>query len=86
MSATVKVKIAVAVDPQGRWYAHGSGDAASGLLYPQNHNELLETVDIDQCGPNEALFWVSAELPVPAIQEVAGEVQAEPQPPGQQTD
>jgi hypothetical protein len=75
VSTTVKVKIAVAVDPKGRWYAYGSGDAG-GLLYPQNHDELLETVDIDQCGPNEALFWVSAELPVPAVQEVAGEVHA----------
>jgi len=74
MTKTVKVKIAVAVDPKGRWYAQGSGDTATGFVYPMNHDELLETVDIDQCGPNEALFWITAELPVPAIEEVAGVV------------
>lgn len=83
MTQTVKVKIAVAVDPKGRWYAYGSGDVASGHLFPTNHDELLETVDIDQCGPNEALFWVTAELPVPAIREIAGEVAVETQQPDQ---
>lgn len=74
MTKTVKVRIAVAVDPQGRWYAQGSGELLTGLLYPKNHDELLETVDVDQCGPNEALFWITAELPVPQIEEVAGVV------------
>lgn len=69
---TVKVKIAVAVDPKGRWYAMGTPE------FPLNHDELLETVDIDQCGPNEALFWVTAELPIPEVQELAGEVQQAP--------
>jgi hypothetical protein len=70
MARTVKVRIAVAVDPKGRWYAHGTDN------FPNNHDELLEVVDIDQCGPNEALFWITAELPVPEIQEVAGEIAA----------
>lgn len=69
---TVKVRIAVAVDPKGRWYAMG----APG--FPRNHGELLETVDMDQCGPNEALFWVTAELPIPEVQEVEGEFQQTP--------
>jgi hypothetical protein len=68
---TVKVKIAVAVDPQGRWYAHGSG--GKDFQFPENHDELLETVDTDQCGPNEKLYWITAELIVPQIETVAGE-------------
>ncbi len=69
---TVKVRIAVAVDPKGRWYAMGTPSL------PRNHDELLETVDMDQCGPNEALFWVTAELPIPEVLEVEGEVQQTP--------
>lgn len=72
MAQTIKVRIAVAVDPKGRWYAGGSG--SDEYQYPKNHDELLEVVDIDQCGPNEALFWITAELPVPEVREVAGEV------------
>lgn len=70
MTRTVKVRIAVAIDPKGRWYAHGTDS------FPKNHDELLEVVDIDQCGPNEALFWITAELPVPEVQEVAGKIAA----------
>lgn len=75
---TVKVRIAVAVDPKGRWCTHGNGELEAGLLYPKNHDELLETIDLDQCGPSEALFWLTAELPIPEPVEVAAktEVQA----------
>lgn len=77
--STVKIRIAVAVDPKGRWYAHGQS-TDSGAPFPSNHDELLETVDIAECGPNEALFWVTAELPIPETAEVAGEaLPADPQ-------
>lgn len=69
MAKTIKVRIAVAVDPKGRWYAHGTD------TFPRNHDELLEVVDMDQCGPNEALYWITAELAVPEIQEVAGKAE-----------
>lgn len=71
MPKTVKVRIPVAVDPQGRWYAHG---------YPtiRNHDELLETTDFDTIGPNEALYWITAELAVPEVAEVAGVVETTP--------
>lgn len=65
----MKIRIAVAVDPKGRWYAHGSGDGDK--VYPKNHDELLEVVDLDQCGPSEALYWVEVDLPVPQVKTVA---------------
>lgn len=71
---TVKVRIAVAVDPKGRWYGHGQG-GENQLSFPMNHDELLETVDMEECGPNEALFWLTAELPVPEVTEVAAKME-----------
>ena len=71
MGATVKVRIAVAVDPKGRWVASGwSGDNSSG---PESHNELLEMYDDDTIGPSERFFWLTAELPLPTIDEVPAE-------------
>lgn len=61
---TVNVRIPVAVDPQGRWYAYGHPSI-------KNHDELLETVDYDTIGPSEALYWVTAELTVPEPAEAA---------------
>lgn len=69
---TIKVRIAVAVDPKGRWYGMGSG-GPDQITFPMNHDELLEFVDIDRCGPNERLYWVTSELLVPEIETVAGE-------------
>ncbi|WLA80254.1 hypothetical protein [Bradyrhizobium elkanii] len=63
---TVRVRIAVAVDPKGRWYAQGSGEGHE-LLYPTNHDQLLET----------RLFWLTAELLVPQIETVAAEASLE---------
>lgn len=71
--ATVKIRIPVAVDPRGRWYAFGwkQGDRSG----PKNHDELLETTDISEIGPNEALFWITAELPIPAVETAEGAVE-----------
>jgi hypothetical protein len=74
MSKTIKIRIPVAVDPQGRWYAYGWNSGKHDG--PRNHDELLEVTDMDQIGPNEALFWITAELPVPEAQEVAAEVES----------
>lgn len=78
MSDKVTVRIAVAVDPRGRWVAHGwyaGGDSAG----PRNHDELLETYDYECIGPSERLFWLTAELPVPSIDEVSAAVEEKPQ-------
>jgi hypothetical protein len=73
MSKTVKIRIPVAVDPDGRWYAYGwSNGKSSG---PANHDQLLEVTDLDTVGPSEALFWITAELPVPEVSEVAADVE-----------
>lgn len=72
---TVKVRIPIAVDARGRWYAYGWGtEETTG---PKNHDELLEVTSIDQVGPNERLFWIVAELPVPKVEMVFAEVVAE---------
>lgn len=78
MGATIKVRIAIAVDPQGRWYAYGSGTREKN--YIENHDHLLETTDYDTIGPSEALFWLTAELPIPEVKEIAATAQPAPQP------
>jgi hypothetical protein len=74
MAKTVKVRIPVAVDPQGRYHAYGwsTGDVSG----PRNHDELLEVTDTDSIGPNEAWYWLTAELPVPESVEVEAAVEA----------
>jgi hypothetical protein len=72
MTKTVKVRIPVAVDPKGRWYAHGWRNYTD--QGPINHDQLLEVTDFDTIGPNEALYWITAELPIPQIEEVTGAV------------
>lgn len=69
MSDIVRVRIAVAVDPKGRWYAYGFSTADGGHG-PRNHDELLEIVDSETLGPAEAHFWVVADLPIPQVQIV----------------
>jgi len=57
---TVKVRIAVAVDPCGNWNA-------SGWLNPDGQIAEGEAMDIAIDGVNEGAskYWVEAELPVP---------------------
>lgn len=66
--ATVKIKIAVAVDPQGNWNA--SGWKVHGRQ-PEDREFLscaLEGLDSSE----ESTFWVEVELPVPETQTVKG--------------
>ena len=62
---TVRVRIAVAVDPSGRWNASGWSTAPTGM-----EAELA----IDGVGEGERLFWVEADLPIPVEQVVEGQV------------
>ena len=61
---TVRVRIAVAVCPNGEWLAHGmSGqDDDEVLLYVVGRAE------------NEVLRWVEADIPLPEPQTIEGEV------------
>ena len=63
---TVKVRIAVAVDPDGNWNAYGWTDADGVAM------ELA----LEGVASGEARYWVTAELPVPPAPEVAGAVEA----------
>ncbi len=56
---TVKIKVAVAVDPEGGWMASGWSD--------RNGEPVEEAMEncIDDFGGNEAKYWLEAELPIP---------------------
>jgi hypothetical protein len=60
MPKTVKVRIAVAVDPEGDWNATGW----RGRDGEPVDEEAMEIV-ADNLNPGERRFWVEAELPVP---------------------
>lgn len=65
---TVKAHIAVAVDPDGNWCAYG----ATGN--DPESDQLDARVGVP--GDGEAVFWVTAELPIPgAPPEVKGKVE-----------
>ena len=63
---TVTVRIAVAIDPHGEWNAVGTNaiddDDAMNLA-------------IDGVKAGEARYWVTAALPIPEPQEIAGTVE-----------
>lgn len=63
---TVKVKIAVAVDPDGDWNANGWSSADDDIM-------MMDLV-VDTLKDGEARYWVEAELPVPETQSVQGQV------------
>ena len=67
MAKTVKVRIAVAVDPKGHWQASGWRDAGEEVW-----DCVLDCVD-----DGEARFWITAELPIPESIEVQGKVEKE---------
>jgi hypothetical protein len=73
---TVRVRIPVAVDFLGRYVGYGWGDGNGGG--PESHEEALDAFDYNTVGPNEMWFWLTAELPIPDIADVAAEVEAVP--------
>lgn len=62
---TVRVKVAVAVDPTGNWNASGWRDG--------DDIEKMGTA-FDPLEPGEARYWLTAELPIPEKVEVVAEV------------
>ncbi len=63
---TVRVRIAVAVDKDGKW-------SACGLPSYESWDEAMDCW-VDDLAPGEAQYWVEATLPIPAIETVEGEV------------
>jgi anti-sigma factor RsiW len=62
---TVKVRIAVAVDPSGNWNATGDANTSPA-------NSMSNAVDFGDIAHGEARYWITAELPVPVVAEVPG--------------
>lgn len=72
MAKTVRVRIPVAVDPQGRYYAH-QWSTEAGDLGIESIDHLLELTDT--VGPGEIMHWLTAELPIPESVEVQAEIE-----------
>lgn len=66
MRKTVKVRVAVAIDPTGRWAAFGQA-------------KLLDKAALNEAGESftagAAHYWLTAELPVPEADEVVATVE-----------
>ena len=71
----LKVRIAVVVDPDGKWSASGWHIANNGTKgkIEKAERAMMDGV-IDDVGMGEARYWVEAELPVPVEKTVQGEV------------
>ncbi len=62
---TVNVRIAVAVDKNGEWRANGwNGDDGSAMGRATDWLEI-----------GVRCYWVTATLPIPEAQEIAGKVE-----------
>ena len=62
---TVRVKVAVGVEPTGKWNAFGWSHGTDA--------EKMELA-VEPLDPGEARFWLTATLPVPQEVEVVAEV------------
>lgn len=64
---TVKVRIAVAVDPEGKWGSAGWSRS--------NDEEFEFELATEALKHGESRFWLTAELPIPDIAEIQAEVE-----------
>ena len=66
---TVKVKIAVAVDPTGKW-------SASGWSMQNGEPAEREAMDIaiDGVDEGEVGYWLEAEVPIPETEIISAKV------------
>lgn len=66
--ATVKVRIAVAVTPEGEWNACGWSGAES--------DDDKMSICVDSLASGEKRYWLEAELEVPSVDVVQASVSA----------
>ena len=66
--ATVKVRIAVAVTPEGDWNACGWSGTAS--------DDDKMSICVDSLAAGEKRYWLEAELEVPSVDVVQSSVSA----------
>lgn len=73
--ATIKIRIAVAVDSLGSWNAGGYG----GPAFEAGEEEAERALDVAISGLESAdcqsVVWVSVEIPIPSQIEVEGEIE-----------
>lgn len=65
MPKTVKVRVALAVDPEGDWYAVGWSPPRGE---PVSDREKMAAAT-EMVGEDEARYWLTAEVPVPTPEE-----------------
>lgn len=65
---TVRVRIAVAVDSQGKWSAFGH--------HASSADGMVDTAREDLDDGKAAIVWIEANCPLPTEQTVVGEVQS----------
>ena len=63
---TIKVRVAVAVDPSGTWNALGWSGGSDGVVM---------TACVEHLAEGEARYWLEAELPIPEVPVIKAEVQ-----------
>ena len=73
MPKTVKVRIAVAVDRDGKWNASGWG---KGSAYANGEAMDIAIEGVDE---GEARYWVEAELPIPEAETISADKVVEEQ-------
>jgi len=62
MSRTIKVRIAVAVDPDGNWNSYGCNKHSTSF---DDYNKFAMELASEAVSEGEARFWIEAELPIP---------------------
>ena len=67
---TIKVRIAVAVDKDGKY-------VASAYNSNDSWDECMSCA-LDLLEPGEARYWVTAELPLPETGTIEGKIESEP--------
>ena len=63
----VRVRIAVAVSPNGEW-------AAAGYSGNKSDNDVKEMVFIDGLPDGEQFHWIEADVPIPQVETIEGKV------------
>jgi hypothetical protein len=70
MTRTARVRIAVAVDPNGTWKGYGwsknDGTADEECMFDSQADGMM---------PGERWYWITADLPIPELQEVEATVE-----------
>lgn len=72
---TVRVRIAVGVDSAGHWAVQGWGplEAQYEKFAAEAAVQLVGTLFPAAATPHRALYWIEADVPIPAAQTIEAE-------------